>query len=203
VSVKIPNVNFWPQLIDTTGGVVALPIFSGGFPVGAAQILNFIGAVVAVDGMNPDQINVTVSGGGGSPGGVDTAVQFNSAGTFAGDATNFSYTSGTQTVAVKNLAINGSVVTSITNVADANYVTTSTDYRVSYTSITADRNVTLSGGVPGREWLIKDQSGNCAVSRAIIITPTLGTIDGVVSATINVPYGVARVYTDGTNYFTE
>jgi hypothetical protein len=83
------------------------------------------------------------------------------------------------------------------------YTTLSTDFLVAATSLTAARAITLSSGVAGRMWVFKDESGNCSATNTITITPASGTIDGFTSVTINVPYGVARIYTDGTNYFTE
>jgi hypothetical protein len=45
-------------------------------------------------------LTVNASGTGTNPGGTDTAVQFNNAGAFGGDATNFNYNSGTHALTV-------------------------------------------------------------------------------------------------------
>jgi hypothetical protein len=54
----------WPQILDIPDGdgITVLPIFNAGVLVGTAQQLNFIGAGVSVDGVNPNQLNINVNG---------------------------------------------------------------------------------------------------------------------------------------------
>lgn len=52
-------------------------------------------------------------GGGGTPGGANTAVQYNSSGSFAGDTANFNYIVGTQTLSVTNASIGTVISTSV------------------------------------------------------------------------------------------
>lgn len=57
----------------------------------------------------------TPSGGSGSPGGTDTAVQFNNAGTFGGDATAFAWDDSTQSLTVTGGANSSEFLTTGTN----------------------------------------------------------------------------------------
>jgi hypothetical protein len=92
-----------------------------------------------------------------------------------------------------------------TTVADANYTVLTTDRKICYTSISAARVVTLPSvsTASGQSFVIKDESGSCSVSNTITITPASGTIDGAANRVINTAYGVQRVYSNGTNWFTE
>ncbi len=92
-----------------------------------------------------------------------------------------------------------------TTVADANYTVLLTDRRICYTSISAARVVTLPSvaTTTGQSFIIKDESGNCSGSNTITITPASGTIDGAANKVVNTAYGVQRIYSNGTNWFTE
>lgn len=77
------------------------------------------------------------------------------------------------------------------------------DYLVSYASLTATRTVTLPSAstVKGQHFIIKDESGSA--SGTIKIT-AVGTIDGVVNPDlITTPYGVKRIYSNGTAFYSE
>lgn len=73
---------------------------------------NLTGNVQLVSGTNVtlsqvgQVITINSTGGSGTPGGTNTAVQFNNSGAFGGDSTNFSWNSGSHTLAVANLSIN-------------------------------------------------------------------------------------------------
>jgi hypothetical protein len=57
--------------------------------------------------------------------------------------------------------------------------------------------------VPGRLFIIKDETGTASNPDAITInTEAAETIDGVASVTIATAYGVVRLYSDGTNLFS-
>ena len=61
-----------------------------------------------------------------------------------------------------------------------------------------------AAGNAGQSWIIKDESGGAATHNITIKTAG-GTIDGVAGGTgkvINTAYGILRVYSNGTNYFT-
>jgi hypothetical protein len=65
-------------------------------------------------------------------------------------------------------------------------------------TITLDTDDTLDGHIV----IIKDESGAAGTNNITIDTEGIETIDGVNSIAITVNYGVARVYSDGTNWFT-
>jgi hypothetical protein len=72
-----------------------IEVFNSAGKVGSGSGLKFIGATVTNDG-NISTITIT-GGGGGSPGGSDTNIQYNDAGSFGGED-KFTYTKSTNTV---------------------------------------------------------------------------------------------------------
>jgi hypothetical protein len=88
-----------------------------------------------------------------------------------------------------------------------NYTILASDYIVAYTSTSSAFAATLptaTAGNAGQEWVVKDESGGAATHNITVKTAG-GTIDGVAGGTglvINTNYGVLRVYSNGTNYFT-
>lgn len=105
------------------------------------------------------------------------------------------------------LAVSGSTSTfSRTTVANTNYIVLSTDYLISYTSITAARAVTISCTVGSSTnpqfFIVKDESGSAGAGNSITLTPASGTIDGAANKAITTAYGVIRYYANGTNCFT-
>jgi len=86
--------------------------------------------VTITSGANGAVTIAASSGGGGTPGGADTQIQYNAGGAFAGKST-FTFASGTDTLTVTNAS-----VTSLT----ASYVTSSGDYLIG-------GNVTIAGDV--------------------------------------------------------
>jgi hypothetical protein len=88
-----------------------------------------------------------------------------------------------------------------------NYTILASDYLVAYTSTSSAFVATLpaaAAGNAGQEWVIKDESGGAATHNITVKTAG-GNIDGVSGSTglvINTNYGVLRVYSNGTNYFT-
>lgn len=83
---------------------------------------------------------------------------------------------------------------------DANYTVLATDTIVAYTTLTAARTVTLpsAGSVPaGKQFAIKDESGNCSVSNTLTIS---GTIDGASNIVLNTAYASLRLYSNGTSW---
>ena len=68
-------------------------------------------------------------------------------------------------------------------ISDTNYTATSTDTLIAYVTLTAARTVTLpaASSVPaGKQFIIKDESGNCSSGNTITI---VGIIDGVSNQT--------------------
>jgi hypothetical protein len=72
------------------------------------------------------------------------------------------------------------------------------------TDTTAARTITLAtaDNIDGRIIIIKDESGGASTNHITIVTEGSETIDGAVSITITVDYGVLRVYSNGTNWFS-
>ena len=60
--------------------------------------------------------------------------------------------------------------------------------------------VTLPVGVTGQTFIIKDALGLASVATPITITPTAGSIDGAVTATITAPYGSLTMIYDGVQW---
>ena len=75
---------------------------------------------------------------------------------------------------------------------------------IGVTSTAAPRTITLATAdvVVGRIIIIKDESGAAATNNITINTQGGQTIDGVATVTISANYGVVKVYSDGTNWFT-
>jgi hypothetical protein len=86
-------------------------------------------------------------------------------------------------------------------VADSN---TAGESIIGVTDTTAPRNITLDDDdkIDAKRITVKDESGNAGVNN-ITITPESGTIDGAASVQIVVNYGVVRIYSDGSNWFSE
>lgn len=76
---------------------------------------------------------------------------------------------------------------------------------VGITDTTTTRTVTIDSddiANPDQIFLVKDESGGAATNNITIATEGAETIDGAASISITVDYGVARLYTDGSNLFT-
>ncbi len=85
-------------------------------------------------------------------------------------------------------------------ISDTNYTATSTDTLIAYVTLTAARTVTLpaASSVPaGKQFIIKDESGNCSSGNTITI---VGIIDGVSNLVLNTAYSNTRIYSNGTNW---
>jgi hypothetical protein len=91
-----------------------------------------------------------------------------------------------------------------TPISDTDYVVLTTDYLISYVTLSTLRNVTLpaaNASGAGSVYIIKDATGN-ANSNNIVITPAGGsTIDGAVSKTINTSFGFYIVCSDGNSNY--
>lgn len=98
-AVSYGQVSGTPTLFNQT-------IQNSGTPLTQRSKLNFVGGTNVTitptdNGTDTTTLTIAASGGGStSPGGTDTAVQFNNAGAFGGDATNFSYNSTTHALTV-------------------------------------------------------------------------------------------------------
>jgi hypothetical protein len=54
----------------------------------------------------------------------------------------------------------------------------------------------------GRIFIIKDQAGRATAAPNTIATQGAATIDGAATYPLSVNYGVVRLYSNGTNWFT-
>lgn len=114
ISLLLPlaGVTFAVHQITVPGATTSIggydTIQDEGSPLVKRAILNFIGAgVTAVDNPGSSSTDITIGGGGGgggSPGGIPGQVQFNSAGSFGGDA-GLTYVPGTDTLTSVNLVV--------------------------------------------------------------------------------------------------
>ena len=89
------------------------------------------------------------------------------------------------------------------------YVTTVNDHIIAVTSTAVPRVIMLStvslgeGSTTAAFILtVKDESGGAAANNVTITTEGAELIDGAATAVINTNYGVVRVYSNGTNWFT-
>ncbi len=90
-------------------------------------------------------------------------------------------------------------------VSASNYSTGPQDYMICYTSITSGGNTVTLGSSQvedGRIIIVKDESGNAGTDNITVATQGSETIDGAATVTINTNYGVVRLYSDGSNWFT-
>lgn len=103
------------------------------------------------------------------------------------------------------LTLGGGMAINRRSVSDTNYTAVASDYMICYTTLTAGRSVTLptaSASNTNQVYVIKDQTGNAA-SNNITVQGTGGqTIDGAATKVINTAWGVLKVYTNGSNWFT-
>jgi len=93
ISLQSSNTNHTPASSPTwwqpvaTGGIAGHQILDEGAALTQRAALNFVGAgVTATDDSANNRTIVTITSGGGTPGGSDKQVQFNNAGAFAGSA---------------------------------------------------------------------------------------------------------------------
>ena len=74
---------------------------------------------------------------------------------------------------------------------------------IGITSTASARTVTLSTSetVEGRVIIVKDESGAAGTNNITIATEAAQLIDGAATLVISTNYGVARVFSDGVNWF--
>lgn len=119
------------------------------------------------------------------------------------------YSSGSSIAAISftpngNTKLGAGLQVDRTAVSDTNYSILATDYIIAYTSLSTPRTTTLptAVGATGQEHVIKDESGAAAAHNITIATTSTQTIDGIATQSISSNYGVLRVYSNGTNWFT-
>ena len=85
------------------------------------------------------------------------------------------------------------------------YTVLTTDYIVGVTSTAAARTITLPAAATatvGKTYIIKDESGAAATNNITVQGNAAETIEGSNTKLINTNYGVLRLYTDGTSWFS-
>ena len=133
----------------TTGVTGQLPVANGGTGTATPSIV--AGTNVTVTGTWPNQ-TIAASGGGGTPGGSTTQVQYNNAGAFGG--ITGATTNGTAlTLVAPNLGTPASgVVTNLTGTASINIngtVGATTRAAGSFTTLNASNSIRVTGNTPG------------------------------------------------------
>jgi len=102
------------------------------------------------------------------------------------------------------LHLNGGLIMKTSFVANTNYTAQAADYIIAYSSITADRIVTLPNSLctPGRFFIVMDQSGSANSGAKIIIDPE-GTTPIVGGSTfmISNPYNAVYVFCGNNAWF--
>lgn len=75
---------------------------------------------------------------------------------------------------------------------------------IGVTNTAAPRTVTLQTAtlLSGRTIIVKDESGLAGTNNITVATQGAETIDGAATFVINTNYGLVRLYSDGTNWFT-
>lgn len=122
---------------------------------------------------------VTATGGGGGDGGGSTGSNFTSTRHFG-------------------LAIAQPIAATRIGISDTNYTATGSDTIIAYRSLTTSRTVTLpAASQPGRQLIIKDETGDCASGRSITIQ---GTIDGSATTVLQSAFAHIVLYDNGTSW---
>lgn len=107
------------------------------------------------------------------------------------------------TVTLGDLLTTKGIATAHTS-KSADYTTTGNDVIVGVDSSGGAVTITLASATvtAGRMVIIKDEGGQAGTNNITIATEGSETIDGAASKTISTNYGVLRLYSDGTNWFT-
>lgn len=169
-----------------------------------------------VTNASPSAIRLHSNGGSGTniAGGSLTLAGGKGTGNAAGGSILFQTSdagaSGTtlQTLATKfTIAVNDSTFAHAVNfkrTATAASVSSAGETIIGVTSTAAARTITLSTAdmVAGRIMYIKDESGAAGTNNITVDTQGSELIDGAASITISANYGVAKLYSNGTNWFT-
>jgi hypothetical protein len=188
------SVNDFVLIDDSTDVVtIVLPSAVGikGAQIGVKEVTNFGGnncEILTVDGQ-------TIDGASSITLGFINQSQDLSAAIFVSDGANWfvGYT-------FRGYSGGGFVV------SDTNHTLSLTDFVIAFATLTAPRMI--SGPPSGsptapRLLYVKDESGNASGINTITFSPFSGTIDGLASKVIiNSAYGAARLFTNGTNWYT-
>lgn len=138
------------------------------------------GASEALAKVGGEIVNKTISGGGGTPGGSDTQVQFNDGGSFGGDA-GFTYNKTTDTVTVAGDVLADRLALEDSDSSHRLYIDPGSD-------LSADRTLTLTTGDASRTLTMSGDatiSGTNTGDQTITLSGDVtGTGTGAITATI-------------------
>jgi hypothetical protein len=150
-------------------------------------------------------VSMTGSGAGTVTGtGANGRVTFwTGTGTISSD-TGLLFDSSTDTLTTGQLVSGGVRVGYVATAVS--YLALVTDYIIGVTNTAAARTISLPPAATagaGRMYIIKDESGTASATNYVRIDPDGGeTIDGVAQVDITVPYGVGRIFSNGTSWMT-
>jgi len=140
-----------------------------------------------------------LAGVGGTPGGLTTQIQYNSAGAFGGSS-NLIF-DGTQLTVAGASYLSGGLVHKRTQVA-AHYTASATDYILGVTAVPLSIEFDATAFADGQVVVIKDESGTASSTNTITLNPAgAQTVDGASTVGIESPHGSVLLYSDGSNWF--
>ena len=157
-------------------------------------------------------------GGGGTPGGATTQIQFNDASSFGGSA-NLTFNGATLTgsytgslaevttlsssalLTQGNSYLSGGLVHKRTAIATS-HTASITEYMLGVTGVPTAIEFDATAFADGQVVVVKDESGAASSPSPITLNPSASqTIDGESNATIESPYGSVLLYSNGSNWF--
>ena len=91
-----------------------------------------------------------------------------------------------------------------TVVDDADYTAAANDFLIVLTNLTASRTITVDATKvkEGKQYIIKDETGNAGSNNIVIDPAGSQTIDGATTQSVNANYSTIKIYSNGTNWFT-
>lgn len=152
---------------------------------GTAKIFSGSSGLTFEDASGTRTLAQLIAGGGGTPGGSNTQVQFNDGGSFAGDA-DFVYDKTTHTLSVANLSVTGSGVVSLTGdlKVGGNDIQAS-DGTVALTLSATSGDVTIGGDLTVTGNDIKANGGTTALTLNGANVTTAGSLTVTGDLTVN------------------
>jgi hypothetical protein len=180
--------------IDATGSMYSDIIFS--YNTGSSNKLSLLGR--AADSGSSVAVILGSSNAFNTAGGKLISVQNNAVEKAYVDQAGLGVFTGVQSTA--GLRLNRR------SISDTNTTAVNSDLIIGYSTLTAARVITVSGAgtaPSGHYLIIKDESGSATGVITLSVTPSTGLIDGLsTKVVVNAAYGSARIYFNGTNWYT-
>lgn len=102
------------------------------------------------------------------------------------------------------LTTNGKIVNKVNNYNSTSNIGSNVyNALVNTNSVASTLTIQSDDIEAGREWFIKDETGNAAANNITIATQGAETIDGAATYVINSNYGKVCLFSDGTNLFVK